>query len=874
MAPPQKKALPSKESSLFKELLQLYETKQLKKGVKTADQILKKVPDHGETLCMKGLIITHMGRREEGLELVKKGIRLDITSHIVWHVYGLIQKAERDYEGALKSYTQALKCDRENLNLLNDAANLQTQLRHFDALQDTRELILKLKPNARKSWISLAVAYHLNGNLAAAKKLLDKYEEVVKNVPDYDFEHSELTLYHVRVMEELGELNEALQKLDNSAKSRVIIDRTAVMETRARLLSKLNSPEAEDAWRALIEKNSDCYGYYRGFFSNKGISLDLDNVTDENRDAILHSLQQFSEQHSRAASPRRIALTVAIGDDFKERARAYLLNGFRRGVPSLFSDIKSLYSVPAKRLAIEEIAEGLRKEESPSSTAPAVNGDVAANAESPTTYLWILYFLAQHYSYLRQFSKALPLVDEGINHTPTLPELYTCKARLLKRAGDLVGAVQYAEDARLLDLQDRFLNTKSAKYHLRAGLSEEAQTLLGLFTKKDAPSPGADLEEMQSLLYLTEEADCQKRLGKLGPALKKYLAIQRVFDDYNHDQYDFHFYSLRRFTIGAYFKLLQWEDGLYRQPSLVHAILEASRIYVRVHDDPKLSASSSAGLSEAEKKAQKKAKKAALKHQEEAKKHTNASSHEDKGLEPPTSKDEDPDGSKALAATDGLERAWKMLKLLASHPLERVDVCIGTYDVSIRRKKYAQASKALLAAHAIDPEDPELHLRIVDFKQRVSALPEPLAKPLDSIVSSALSTLFPSELTPETFNSQYLQRHSTSALATLTSAQVLQLLHAPLDEVESTVFGVLAPESDVDIKTAQKAFDFLSSINSTRKDEFREACDKRFELSTVFKAPEELAKLHAEARARRQKAIENSEPTAAQAAPKDGAVAP
>ena len=47
MAPPQKKTLPSKESSLFKELLQLYETKQLKKGVKTADQILKKFPEHG-----------------------------------------------------------------------------------------------------------------------------------------------------------------------------------------------------------------------------------------------------------------------------------------------------------------------------------------------------------------------------------------------------------------------------------------------------------------------------------------------------------------------------------------------------------------------------------------------------------------------------------------------------------------------------------------------------------------------------------------------------------------------------------------------------------------------------------------------------------
>ena len=65
-----------------------------------------------ETLCMKGLVLTHLGKREEGLELVRKGVRLDLTSHICWHVFGLIQKAEKNYDEALKSYTQALKFDK------------------------------------------------------------------------------------------------------------------------------------------------------------------------------------------------------------------------------------------------------------------------------------------------------------------------------------------------------------------------------------------------------------------------------------------------------------------------------------------------------------------------------------------------------------------------------------------------------------------------------------------------------------------------------------------------------------------------------------------------------------------------------------------
>ena len=44
---------------------------------------------------------------------------------------------------------------------------------------------------------------------------------------------------------------------------------------------------------------------------------------------------------------------------------------------------------------------------------------------------------------------------------------------------------------------------------------------------------------------------------------------------------------------------------------------------------------------------------------------------------------------------------------------------------------------------------------------------------------------------------------------------------------------------------AKKAFQFLKSIDSQRGEEFRLACDKHFELSTVFKTPEEQAAIHA-----------------------------
>lgn len=106
----------------------------------------------------------------------------------------------------------------------------------------------------------------------------------------------------------------------------------------------------------------------------------------------------------------------------------------------------------------------------------------------PTTYVWSLYFLAQHHSYVSPTNPetALHFIDTALEHTPTLPELYMIKARILKRCGDPIGASQAMEDARMLDLQDRFLNTKSAKYLLRDGQIEQANSVLGLFTKVSA----------------------------------------------------------------------------------------------------------------------------------------------------------------------------------------------------------------------------------------------------------------------------------------------------------------------------------------------------------------------------------------------------
>ena len=52
--------------------------------------------------------------------------------------------------------------------------------------------------------------------------------------------------------------------------------------------------------------------------------------------------------------------------------------------------------------------------------------------EPPTALLWVYYYLAQHYDYIGDAHQSFQYVDQAIQHTPLLIELYVLKAKLYK----------------------------------------------------------------------------------------------------------------------------------------------------------------------------------------------------------------------------------------------------------------------------------------------------------------------------------------------------------------------------------------------------------------------------------------------------------
>ncbi|KAG2754238.1 hypothetical protein P692DRAFT_20721337, partial [Suillus brevipes Sb2] len=99
-----------------------------------------------------------LGQRDDGINLVKEGMRKDLSSHICWHVWVLIQKSEHKYKDALKSYIQALKFDKVRLS---NTAVLQMQTHQYEGLVETRHNLLRLRPYNQHHWVGLVVAYQL-----------------------------------------------------------------------------------------------------------------------------------------------------------------------------------------------------------------------------------------------------------------------------------------------------------------------------------------------------------------------------------------------------------------------------------------------------------------------------------------------------------------------------------------------------------------------------------------------------------------------------------------------------------------------------------------------------------------------------------------
>ncbi|XP_031144167.1 N-alpha-acetyltransferase 15, NatA auxiliary subunit-like isoform X2 [Sander lucioperca] len=791
---------------------------------------------------MKGLTLNCLGKKEEAYELVRRGLRNDLKSHVCWHVYGLLQRSDKKYDEAIKCYRNALKWDKDNLQILRDLSLLQIQMRDLEGYRETRYQLLQLRPAQRASWIGYAVAYHLLEDFEMAAKIVEEFRKTQQTSPDkVDYEYSELLLYQNQVLREAGLHKEALDHLNNYEKQ--ICDKLAVEETRGELLLKLERPEeASDVYSRLQERNPENWAYYHG------LEKALKPGSVEDRQKIY---EDSWVKFPKGLVPRRLPLSFLTGEKFCECLDSYLRMNFSKGCPPVFTTLKSLYADKAKVTAIEDLVVGY---ETCLKSCRMFSEKDDGKEEPPTTLLWVQYFLAQHFDFIDKPSLALEYINAAIDSTPTLIELFLIKAKIYKHAGNIKEAARWMDEAQALDTADRFINSKCAKYMLKAGLIKEAEEMCAKFTREGA-SAVENLNEMQCMWFQTECALAYKAMNKFGEALKKCHEIERHFVEITDDQFDFHTYCMRKMTLRSYVDLLKLEDVLRQHPFYYRAARTAIQIYLVLHDKPladdsKESQADTENLTDKElKKLRNKQRRAQKKAQlEEEKKNA----EKEKQLKNQKKKKEDDDEEiggpkeelvpdKLAKVENPLEEAVKFLIPLKNLVRNKIETHLLAFEIYFRKEKYLLMLQSIKRAVTIEPSNPWLHQCLVRFFKGVRESAD-LAEAVRTVLKQEISRLF-GESNPQSFNKNYLSQHSNSIPHRLAAAKMMVYLEPSSDNMACEIATAL--DESLSGRSIQICTEVLEALRDGQLGEgqqkaaeaYRSACQKVYPYSLAFMPP-------------------------------------
>ncbi|OEH76689.1 N-terminal acetyltransferase complex subunit [Cyclospora cayetanensis] len=702
-SPPSVESPPSRSTDLMNDCVEsceflaqwLYEQKHNKKALKQADLILKKFPEHGETLSMKGLILSNMGndKKQDAYDYAKRGLRADITNCVCWHVLGLLYRQDKDYAEASKCFVQTLRLDPNNYQAMRDLAHLQIHERNLQGFLETRRHILKARSRFIREWAAFAVANHLVGRLTIAQDILGEMENQFGESRDLDpFEKSEIMLYKATLLEEMGEYRKCYDFL--AQREADILDETSLLEMQGRMSIFLRDYEkGRAAYKRLIESNKDNERYILGFMAcdedarirelfalpscslngaiGKADSMDFrknlkqlqggkifqstanayvclmpgslrssgedgsgwlescftSQADRESRlqDPELHPVSGWKPWQTPKAPPSfrlvrippdeiqdaiskyfsglrdtyapfpvvdYLQLSFLFGDRFVSALDRFLRPQLRKGVVSLFSALRRLYTRNRAHLigsVLESYVQHL--EMSPSTFGPPLGlqsekrEDIASateqQGEMATCLLYAYMLLAQHYDFTGRTEKALQTIQKAIDHTPTFADLYLVKGRIFKHAGAYHEACELHEKARNLDLADRYMNSKACSYMLRVNRTDEAKAVARLFTRQ---SETEDTPDTQCMWFELKLGKAFMRRAEYGDALTELHATLRHFEEIHEDQIDFHPYCLRKSTFRAYVSFLRMQDKVWSHRYFRDAGYAALEIYFSLHD--------------------------------------------------------------------------------------------------------------------------------------------------------------------------------------------------------------------------------------------------------------------------------------------------
>merc|ERR1719201_170243 len=812
--------------------MKFYENKSHKKCVKSCDAILKKHPNHGETLSMKGLALNALGESEKAHEFCKKGLMANMKTHVTWHVYGLLYRAEKNYAQAIKSYKQALKRSPDNMQILRDITVLQMQTRDIAGCVSSRNKLLQNKSNNKQNWLGFAVAKHLNKEHATALEVAKSYKETLakEDREECNYENGELALFENKVIESMGDPNKVIEHLE--ASKAIITDKLEWKQRMSKFYIKVGRfDDATLLLRALMAENPENYMYHRGLQScilKNGDFIDGDGtdlpvlhatLTDDQTSTLLEMYDVLALQQPRCSAHRLIPLMFTTGDAYSSRAHKLLRSSITKVKDTLFSVLKPIYKREIQAGSSFKLDDGIAYLLECEKSLEANNAfpESSEDKQAPTAILCTHLFLAQHLDLKGDHERALEYIEKAIAHTPTFVDLYTVKGKILKHTGDLYEAASACDYGRRLDLADRCINCKTTKYLFRAARIEEAERIVVLFSKSEGEYQ-ASLFDMQCMWYECTAGEAYLAAKNYKMALKKFGSVEVHWGTIQDDQIDYHSYCMRKSTLRSYMQMIKLEDTLGIHSFYFKSTLGMVRTYLAMHEDPAPATAEQIAYDAMTKEQQrnyrrKKAKEKAKKESAAAKKKKNRS----------RAKVPEPDEEQLYNVDKPLMEAWKHVQTLQKRNPDRLETYVAQIDVAIARKEPMLALDGLVRACKLAPEAGVKHPQLLPRALRLFKTVEDGLVALKPDVKTEFDAKRQTLLGADSLSAiakAYVEAYASSSPACSHSALVSACEAAVetdttlTDLVVSTLCGAFSSKSVTEItaKSAVRAHKILENI--------------------------------------------------------------
>ena len=298
---------------------------------------------------------------------------------------------------------------------------------------------------------------------------------------------SELILFQNRCLEKQNKFDDALIHLRNQKSKLVDALSFRVKEAELLVLSGRYN-EAKIMWNLLVQDQGENYRYHTGLqiallqldvetsknmFQLKKLELPSTSIilTNEQKDLLL-SFYKTNNEKFKSKAFYKILLTLARNNEFKILLEDFIRKSLKSEIPALYQDIFSLirdskseilkdsvqFKIHPVTIMVSEIVDRFSINLRNSDTFDDFKEDPSEKhsdkgniiKEAPGVYLWCMYLQCHLFVRSGELVKALAVIERCLVHTPTALDMFTMKARILKKCGDLKEATAVIDYCRSL----------------------------------------------------------------------------------------------------------------------------------------------------------------------------------------------------------------------------------------------------------------------------------------------------------------------------------------------------------------------------------------------------------------------------------------